>query len=128
MRPTTCPDSTEVTNNPTTSGNVRTPDTVADTPSTYCRYAGKYVIAPSIANPTMKLSTEHTVKIRLLNRFIGSIGSAARRSTATKFTSSTTASTNNPMITGDVHGYSCPPNSNPRISADTPTATSAIPA
>ena len=78
-----------MTNRPMTIGRVRTPDAVADTPFTYCRYVGRNVIAPSIANPTMNASTTHTLNTEDRNRCSGRIGSSALASTNTKMPSDT---------------------------------------
>ena len=47
-----------MTSNPATSGSVCNPDSVAETPFTYCRYVGRKVIAPSIAKPTMNAEND----------------------------------------------------------------------
>ena len=47
----------EVNSRPATIGSIRRPDTVAETPSTNCMNVGRKVMAPSIANPTMKRRT-----------------------------------------------------------------------
>ena len=44
---------------------------------------GRKVSAPSIAKPTMKASTQHTVNTGLANNRMGSTGSSARNSTQT---------------------------------------------
>ena len=90
-----------MTSRPSTIGNVRKPDSVAETPSTNCMNVGRNVNAPSIAKPTTNDSTQQTVNTGLPNSRIGSIGSAARRSTNTNATSAATDTTNKPMIVTD---------------------------
>ena len=72
---------------PITIGSICSPDSVAVEPRTYCRYVGRNVIAPSIANPTMNASTTHTENTDDRNRRSGRIGSTARPSTTTKIAS-----------------------------------------
>ncbi len=91
----------EVINMPATIGSVRRPDVVAETPLTYCIKVGRNVIAPSIANPTTKDSTQHTVNTGLANSRIGRIGAVARFSTQTNTPRATAAPANNPMMVGD---------------------------
>jgi hypothetical protein len=100
---------------------------VAESPSTYCRYVGRNVIAPSMAKPTMKLRIEQTVKTGLANSRIGSMGSAARVSTRQNAASATTPPAKRPMTTGEPQAYSLPPQLVARISALAPIATSAMP-
>src|SRR6185312_5076466 len=107
--PTSAPLLIDVSRSPTTIGSVRRPDTVADTPSTNCMNVGKNVSAPSIAKPTTKDSTQHTLNTGFLNTLSGSTGSTARRSTVTKITSATADPTKSAMITGEFHGYVLPP-------------------
>lgn len=66
-------------------------------------------MAPNIANPTMKLMTADSAKVRTRNSFSGSTGSAARRSTATKATASSAPSTASPTIWGEPHPQVLPP-------------------
>jgi hypothetical protein len=89
---------------PSTNGSILMPELVADTPSTYCKNVGRNVNAPSIANPTMKASVRQTENTERLNRRIGKIGSAARRSTTTKMSNATAPSTNSPRICAEIHG------------------------
>jgi hypothetical protein len=84
-------------------------------------------MAPSIANPTMKLSSEQTPNTGLRNRRIGSMGSTARVSAQQNSPSATAPPTNNPMITGEPHAYSVPPQLVASTSALDPTATSPMP-
>lgn len=65
---------------------------------------GRNVIAPNMAKPTTKDSTQHTVNTGLANKRTGRMGSAARRSTTTKTPSATAAAANRPMIVGEPHG------------------------
>src|SRR5882757_10620087 len=88
---TTLPLKTEAISSPRTMGSVRTPEIVAESPSTYCRYVGRYVIEPSIAKPTTKLSTVQTANTGFLNSRIGSIGWAARVSAQPNSASATPA-------------------------------------
>ena len=83
---------------------------------------------PSIANPTTKLRMPETVNTLLRNNLIGSIGSAARCSTNTKATSSTTDPAAIHRIVGDVHGYSVPPQLVTSVSPVAASAINAIPA
>ena len=89
VRPTRLPLPIDVSSMPATIGRVRSPDSVAETPSTNCMKVGRNVSAPSIANPTMNPRTQHTVNTGLANSRIGRIGSAARVSTQTKMASAT---------------------------------------
>ena len=93
-----------MTNNPSTIGNVRRPDVVAETPSTNCMNVGRNVNAPNIAKPTTNDSTQQTVKTGLANNRIGSTGSVARRSTTTNATNAATDATNSPMIIAEPQG------------------------
>src|SRR5215212_10013050 len=93
----------EVSSKPATIGSVRSPDTVADTPSTNCMNVGRNVNAPSMAKPTMNDSTQHTVNTGLRNSRIGRIGSAARLSTHTKAANVAAEPMNKPMISGEHH-------------------------
>ena len=93
----------EVMSMPATIGSVRSPDVVAETPSTNCMNVGRNVSAPSIANPTMNPRMQHTVNTGLANSRIGRIGSAARVSTHTKTASAAAEAANSPMITGEDH-------------------------
>lgn len=124
---TTLPEKIDAINRPITMGKVRTPEMVAESPSTYCRYVGRNVIAPSIAKPTMKLRIEQTVNTGLRNRCIGSIGCLARVSTQQNSPSATMPPTKSPMMTPEPHAYSLPPQLVARIRALAPTATSAMP-
>ena len=110
-----------------TMGRVRTPEIVAESPSTYCRKVGRNVIAPSIAKPTMKLRIEQTVKTGLPNSRIGSIGWAARVSAQQKAARARTPPAKRPMMTGELQAYSLPPQLVARIRALAPTATRAMP-
>ena len=100
---------------------------VAETPSTNCMNVGRNVNAPSIANPTTKDSTQHTVNTGLANSRIGRIGSAARLSTHTNAASATTEPTNRPMITGEPHAYLLPPQLVARVRPEAPRPTSTMP-
>ena len=78
VRPTRLPLPIEVMSMPATIGSVRSPDVVAETPSTNCMNVGRKVSAPSIAKPTMNPRMQHIVNTGLANRRIGRIGSVAR--------------------------------------------------
>ncbi len=104
VRPTMTPLPIEVVSIPITIGNVRRPDVVAETPSTNCMYVGRNVRAPSIANPTTKDRTQHTVNTGLPNSRVGRIGAAARLSTQANTHNAITEPTNRPMMVGDPHG------------------------
>src|SRR5690242_16851716 len=103
------PAAVDATNSPTTIGRVRNPEDVALTPRTYCKYVGKKVIAPSIANPTTRATADDTTKTGLANSRIGSIGSRARRSANTNATIARTETMKVAMICGDPHAHVCPP-------------------
>jgi hypothetical protein len=104
VRPTMAPLPIDVISRPATMGNVRSPDVVADTPSTNCMKVGRKVSAPSIAKPTTNDSTQHTLNTGLENSRIGSTGSAAPSSMTTKITSATIDPAKSPTIVGDLHG------------------------
>lgn len=127
VRPTRAPLPVEVMSRPATMGRVRKPDSVADTPSTNCMNVGRNVSAPSIAKPTMNDSTQHTVNTGLRNRRIGRIGSAARVSARTNSTSAVIEPMNRPMIIGEVHAYSPPPQLVASVRPDAPRPTNRIP-
>lgn len=74
----------------------------------------------------MKLRIEQTVKTGFRNSRIGSIGSFARVSTTQNSARAMSPPTNSPMIMGEPHAYSFPPQLVARISALAPTVTSAI--
>ena len=76
VRPTRLPLPMDVMSMPATIGRVRSPDSVAETPSTNCMNVGRNVSAPNIANPTMNPRMQHTVNTGLANSRIGRIGSA----------------------------------------------------
>ena len=116
-----------MTSRPTTIGSVRTPDAVADTPCTYCRYVGRNVIAPSMANPTMKASTTHTLNTEDRNRCSGRIGSLALASTNTKMPSETIDAANRPMIVADPQAYWVPPQDSASVRPEAPNETNTIP-
>ncbi|SDP31668.1 hypothetical protein SAMN04487981_12035 [Streptomyces sp. cf386] len=80
-----------------------------------------------MAKPTMKLSTEQTVKTGLANSRMGSIGSAARVSAQQNRPSAIAPPTNRPMMMPEPQAYSLPPQLVARISALAPTATSPMP-
>jgi hypothetical protein len=128
VRLTSTPLPIDVSSRPATIGSVRSPDSVADTPSTNCMNVGMNVNAPSIANPTMNDNTQHTVKTGLRNSRIGRIGSATWLSTHTKIASAATDATNSPMIVGEPHAYSVPPQLVASVSPDAPTPTNTMPA
>ncbi len=83
------------------SGSNDSPDAVGVAPRTYCRNSGRKTVAPNMAKPTMKLIAETTAKVRFANRWRGSTGSAARRSTSAQTTVRTTPRTPSPMIWED---------------------------
>ena len=78
-----CPEAIETSSSPAISGSRYSPEMVGEMPRTTWKNAGRYVIAPNIAKPTMKPTRLVTEKVRSLNRCSGSTGSAARRSTST---------------------------------------------
>src|SRR5437588_12716877 len=104
VRLTRTPLPIEVVSLPRTIGRVRRPDVVADTPSTNCMYVGRNVRAPSIANPTTKDSTQHTVNTGLANSRVGRMGAATRLSTQPKMHSEIREPANSPIMVGEPHG------------------------
>ena len=113
---------------PATSGSIRTPELVADTPSTNCKNVGRNVIDPSIAKPTTNASALHTENTRLENSRIGRIGSAARLSTTTNTAKAIKDTPINPRICADPHAYVVPPQLVASVSPPAPIATNTIPA
>jgi hypothetical protein len=99
----------DMTRTPPISGVSRSPDSVGPTPSTVCMNSGRNVSAPNSASPTMKPTALVTPNTRLANRRGARIGSAARRSTQTDSTMSTTAATERPMMKLDVQAKVLPP-------------------
>ena len=81
-----------------------------------------------MANPTMKPRMQQTVKTGLVNSRMGRIGSAARVSTQTKTASAAADAANNPMITGEPHAYSPPPQLVARVRPEAPRPTDTMPA
>src|SRR5690349_3191401 len=128
VRPTMLPLPIEVISMPATMGSVCRPDVVAETPSTNCMNVGRKVNAPSMAKPTMKPRTQQMVNTGLANSRTGRIGSTARDSTQTKTASATAEAANSPMITGDPHAYSPPPQLVASVRPEAPTPTNRMPA
>ena len=128
MRPTTVPAEIDATRRPATIGSVRSPDDVAETPLTYCRYVGRKVIAPSIAKPTTIAMTEDSENTGLVNSRSGSIGSVARRSAQMKTGTASTAAAISPMMNAESQGYSVPPRLVARVSPAATTEIAATPA
>ncbi len=89
---------------PTSRGSSSSPDSVADTPCTSCRYCGRKASAPNIATPLTKATMLATVKIWSRNRASGRIGSGAVASRNPKPASISPPSANSPMICHDSHG------------------------
>lgn len=109
VRLTICPETVDDSSRPNTIGSMYTPDMVGVTPRTTCKNVGRYVIAPNIAKPMTKLMTAESAKVRTRKSLSGRTGSAALRSTATKSTARTTASTARPMICGELQAQVVPP-------------------
>src|SRR4051812_13013276 len=105
----TWPTTIDATSRPPTSGSICSPDSVAEAPCTNCRYVGRYVTPPSIANPMMKLMIEQTVKTPDRNNRNGSKGSAARRSAQMNNASASTEPAIIARMTVEPHAYSLPP-------------------
>ncbi len=80
-----------------------------------------------MAKPTMKLMTAARVKVRMPNSFSGSTGSAARRSTATNATASSTPSRASPMIWGEPQAQVVPPREATRTRQVATAAIRAVP-
>lgn len=104
-----CPEVVEAISSPATIGSMCTPDRVGLTPCTICRNVGRYVIAPNIAKPTMKLISATSVNVRTRNSRSGSTGSAAPRSTRTNTASRTRPMTASPMIWAEPQAQVVPP-------------------
>jgi hypothetical protein len=81
-----------------TSGVRTVPELVADCPRTPWTKSGVYRMIPNIPIPTKNISSAAEVKLRLLNRDRGMIGSSARSSHGTK-TASRRAETTKPATT-----------------------------
>ncbi|GGG43809.1 hypothetical protein GCM10011374_02720 [Kocuria dechangensis] len=84
-------------------------------------------MAPNMATPTNSPATVVRLKLVSRNRCIGMMGSAVRRSTATKEDPATRVPATRPRMTGSVHSYLLPPqvaNSTRQVVA---TASSSIP-
>ena len=94
---------------PTIIGVSSRPLTVGEAPWTVCWYSGRKVIAPNRDRPTKKVSTIVSEKFLFWNTCSGSIGSAARRSTAMNATRATTASAISTRTGAEVQLYSVPP-------------------
>ena len=107
---------------------MRRPDAVADTPCTYCRYVGRKVIAPSIANPTTSEITDESEKTAFLNNRSGSIGSTARRSAYTNAGMAMIAAANRPRMKGEVQSNCVPPRLVARVRPPATTEMAAMPA
>jgi hypothetical protein len=93
-----------IASRPTSRGSSSSPDSVADTPCTSCRYWGKNARAPNIAMPLTNAMMLETVKIWIRNSPSGRIGSGAIASRNAKPTSISAPSVNNPMTCHDPHG------------------------
>ena len=128
VRPTIAPLLTEVISSPATIGRVRSPDSVAETPSTNCMKVGMNVNAPNMAKPTMKPRMQQTVKTGSANSRIGRIGSAACSSTHTKIASATAEARKRPTIIGEAQAYSPPPQLVASVRPEAPSPTKRIPA
>jgi hypothetical protein len=76
---------------PTVIGSISRPELAADRPEAICRNVGMNAIAENMPRPTAAPSVVATTKVRLRNRVMGMIGSAARSSTATKTAAETTS-------------------------------------
>ena len=100
---------TDVSAEPTISGVSSRPLTVGVAPCTVCWYSGRNVIAPNSPRPTKNVMTMVSEKFRFLNTCSGSIGSAARRSTAMNATRATTASATSASTGAEAQLYSVPP-------------------
>jgi len=109
------------------SGSSRSPELVADAPVTACRNSGRNTMAPNMAQPRMNDSTTPTVNTPSRKRRMGRIGSAARCSQTTKPASSAAEIAKSPTIVSEPHGYSLPPHTSARSSAETPAMRSAAP-
>jgi hypothetical protein len=99
----------DVTMTPSIIGVSSRPLTVAEAPCTVCWYSGRNVIAPNIARPTRKLRAATREKFRIRNRCSGSIGSTARDSAHRNAATAATPTRARPMISGEPHAYSLPP-------------------
>ena len=79
-----------VTMMPATIGTISRPELAADRPEAICRNVGMKAMAENMPRPTAMPRAVATTKVRLPNSVIGTIGSAARSSTATKAAAETT--------------------------------------
>src|SRR5919204_5548940 len=122
-----CPERGEAPSRPNISGSSSRPELVALAPVTSCRYRGKKLITPNMANPMMKLTALDTSKVELRNRVSGMMGSAARRSTSAKAVSRTGAASPRPTIVEDPQAYSAPPQVVRSTTQATPAASRAAP-
>ena len=85
---------------------------------------GRKVEIPIRISPAIKVADIDPTLSRLLHSHGGSIGSAARRSTATVAPSATTAPPNTSTLCGEVQPHAVPPCSSPKISS--PAASSVV--
>ena len=105
-----------------------TPARVAEAPVTDCRNSGTKDSAPNIAMPARNRVTTAARTIRFLNNRNGTIGSAARRSTATNATSTAAPRTRSATISICDQDPTRPASTIPSRSAETPAAKRATPA
>jgi len=99
----------EVMSRPTIIGTSSSPELVAPSPLTICRYWGRKTIDPKRARPMMKPAALVMAKTELRNSFSGRMGSTARRSTWRNAPSNTSAARASPRVWADAQGYSFPP-------------------
>ncbi len=85
------------------------------------------MIAPNIAAPTEKDATVAAENVRPSKSSRGRIGSSVRRSQRKKAVESTIAARKRPMMIGELHGYSVPPQTAASSPAAAPVASRIAP-
>ena len=95
----------EVTSTPAIMGVVMRPAVSGLRPSTICRKVGRYDTVPIMPNMMNRpVRVQDQTKLRFLNSVMGTMGSAALRSTSTKATPHATERANRPRICQDTQG------------------------
>jgi hypothetical protein len=112
---------------PAMSGNKRRPELVAEAPVATWRNNGRNTIAANIAPPRRNDSATPALKTRPRNSRSGRIGSGVRPSHHRNIAVSTTEAAKRPMMTGELQGYSLPPQTRPSSRVETPATSSAAP-
>ena len=110
-----------------TNGVSTNPACVAELPTTDCMNSGTKEMAPNIAMPARKPVITAATTMRLPNSRNGTIGSAARRSTAANPAKASTAITSGATTSRRCHAPAWPAATTPRRSDDTPAANRSTP-